>query len=65
MISIFYGFHKFIDGLILDYSVAAEDFDKTFDNSGSMKSGRRPVDIHLMTQRFLKESINLHAGIVK
>lgn len=60
IISIFNVFHTFIDSLIVDYSTALDDFNELL-NGGALKS----ADIKLESECLLKDSIELHIGIVK
>lgn len=66
-ISIFYAFHKFITGLVIDYSMAMEKFDEKLNDEIQQKSDRHrhSVKVRLETRQFLKESVDLHFGILK
>lgn len=68
-VSIFHAFCIFIDGLIKDYSLAFENFDKQYDEERLRKlkqrNGDKSINIQLETRRFLKHAIDLHVGILK
>lgn len=66
-ISIFYAFHKFIDGLVIDYAIATNEFNRKLDDEIYKKSGQQKnsVKIHQETHQFLTESVDLHLGVLK
>lgn len=67
-ISIFYAFHIFIDGLVTDYSMALDKFNKKLKDHIKSKSARQKNPIQQLrqeTHQFLKESVDLHSGILK
>lgn len=63
-ISIFYAFHKFIDGLVIDYAIATDEFNKKLDDEMYKKSGHQKNSVKRVHQ-FLTESVDLHSGILK
>lgn len=66
IISIFYAFHKFIDGLVIDYSMAMDKFNKKLDEEMKKRLNRQKnAKICLEAHQFLKESVDLHFGILK
>lgn len=67
MISIFYAFHKFIDALVVDYAMTTEEFNKRLDNEigqNSTHSNHRKF-IRIETKKFLKDSVDLHFGVLR
>lgn len=67
MISLFYAFHKFIDALVMDYSASSDELNVLLDRTEKNKS-RQKFDASKATteiQRFIKNSIELHLGILK
>lgn len=68
-VSIFHAFCIFIDGLIKDYSLAFENFDKQYNDVRQRKLNHKnrdkSINKQLETRRFLKHAIELHVGILK
>lgn len=62
MLSFFNAFYKFIDGLIMDYSLATDDIKLTTLNESADKAKRRYL---IETRKFLKNTVELHRGILK
>lgn len=67
MVSLFYTFQKFIDALVMDYFAAANELNTLLDHVGKNRT-RQKRDASKATpeiQRFIRNSIELHAGILK
>lgn len=67
MISLFKAFLIFIDGLVEDYSKATNEFDKLFSTTRKTNSDQLndTTNIRLEVKKYLKQSIELHIGILK
>lgn len=68
-ISMFHAFHILIGGLLLDYSMAFENFEEYLEiakrKNSKPKNGRNRINVKLDTWRFLKNTIDLHNAILK